>query len=241
MIRAVIALVAGAILAFIFYEEIIDVLIEPVCDSGVRGVADGRCGALVITGVIGPLSLQLKVALYCGLVLSSPFWLWQLWAFLAPGLHRREKRWGYMVVGIGGPLFIGGAVLAYVMLPVAVRVLLGFAPGEVRNLLPMDEYLDFVLRMILVFGLSFELPLILVMINLAGLVTSKRIRSWWRQMIFGIAVFAAIATPTPDPFSMLALMTPMTLLYGSAIVVTAILDRRKSRREVLASTDEDLP
>lgn len=245
LIRAVFAMVLGSIVAFIFYDEIIDVLIEPVCNSGVRGVADGRCGALVVTGVVGPLSLQLKVALYGGLVMAAPFWLWQLWAFLAPGLHRREKRWAYMFVGVGGPLFAAGAFLAYVMLPVAIRILLGFAPGNIANQVPLNEYIDFVLRFLLVFGLAFELPVVLVVMNLAGLVTSKQIRGWWRQMIFGIAVFAAIATPTPDPYSMLALMTPMCVLYGAALVVTAILDRRKSRRlataDSAAGNGEDLP
>lgn len=245
LIRAVIAIVLSSIICFALYDQIIDVLIEPVCESGVRGVADGRCGALVVTGVIGPLSLQLKVALFCGLMLSSPFWLWQLWAFLAPGLHRREKRWTYIFVGAGAPLFLAGAYLSYILLPVAVEILLGFAPGEVANLLPLDNYLDFVLRMILVFGISFELPLVLVMFNMAGLCTSKQIRGWWRQMIFGIFVFAAIATPTGDPYTMIALAAPMTILYGIAIVITAILDRRKSSRalaaERAASNGEDLP
>lgn len=245
LIRGVISVVLASIVAFVLYDEIIDILIEPVCESGVRGVADGRCGALVVTGVIGPLALQLKVALFCGLVFSSPIWLWQLWAFLAPGLHRREKRWTYLFVGAGAPLFFLGATLSYLLLPLAVEVLLGFAPGDVANQVPLDEYLDFVLRMLLVFGISFELPLILIMFNLAGLVTSKRIRSWWRQMIFGIFVFAAIATPTGDPYTMAALASPMTVLYGLAIVITALLDRRSSRRraraDILADNGEDLP
>jgi sec-independent protein translocase protein TatC len=242
LIRAVIAMVLGSIVCFIFYENIIEALIKPVCESGAKGVAAGDCGALVVTGVIGPLSLQLKVALYGGLVLTAPLWLYQLWAFLAPGLHRREKKWAYLFVGFGGPLFAGGAALAYIMLPVSVRILLGFAPGDLSNQVPLNEYIDFVLRFMMVFGLAFELPLILIVMNIAGLISSKQIRSWWRQMVFGIAVFAAVATPTPDPYSMLALMTPMTLLYCVAIAVTTILDRRRSRREqVLTGDHEDLP
>lgn len=241
LIRAVIAIAAGSIVGFIFYEEIIDFLIDPVCASGVEGVSQEDCGALVVTGVIGPLALQLKVALYCGLVISLPLWLWQLWAFLAPGLHRREKRWAYLFVFIGGPLFVGGGALAYFILPTAVEILLGFNPGDVNNLVPLDEYLDFVLRMLFVFGLSFELPLILITLNLAGAVSARQIRGWWRQMIFGIAVFAAIATPTPDPYSMIALMTPMAFLYGVAIVVTAILDRKSRKRAVLTGEHDDLP
>lgn len=241
LIRSVIAIVLGSVAGFVFYNEVIDVLIEPVCDTGVTGVAEGRCGALVVSGVIGPLALQLKVALFCGLIFASPVWLWQLWAFLAPGLHRREKRWTYLFVGAGAPLFFLGAVVSYLVLPVAVRVLLDFAPADVANFLPLDEYLDFVLRMILVFGISFELPLALVMANMAGLVTSRKIRSWWRQMIFGIFVFAAAATPTGDPFTLAALAAPMTVLYGVAIVITAILDRGRARREAAAGNGEDLP
>jgi sec-independent protein translocase protein TatC len=242
LIRAVIAMVLGSIVCFIFYENIVEALIEPVCESGAKGVSAGDCGALVVTGVVGPLSLQLKVALYGGLIATAPLWLYQLWAFLAPGLHRREKKWAYLFVGFGAPLFALGATLAYIMLPVAVRILLGFAPGDLANQVPLNEYIDFVLRFMIVFGLAFELPLILVIMNIAGVVTSKQIRSWWRQMIFGIAVFAAIATPTPDPYSMMALMTPMALLYGIAIIVTAVLDKRKSRRErALTGDHEDLP
>ncbi len=242
LIRAVIAMVLGSIVCFIFYENIVDALIEPVCDSGAKGVSAGDCGALVVTGVVGPLSLQLKVALYGGLIATSPLWLYQLWAFLAPGLHRREKKWAYLFVAFGAPLFAAGATLAYVMLPVAVRILLGFAPGDLGNLVPLNEYIDFVLRFMIVFGIAFELPLILVIMNIAGVVTSKQIRSWWRQMIFGIAVFAAIATPTPDPYSMLALMTPVALLYGVAIMVTAVLDRRRRKAERSnAGSHEDLP
>jgi sec-independent protein translocase protein TatC len=242
LIRAVLAIIAGSIVGLILYNHIIEFLIKPVCNSGAHGVADGKCGALVVTGVIGPLSLQLKVALYFGLIAAAPLWLYQLWAFLAPGLHRREKRWAYMFVGIGGPLFAGGVTLAYEMLPVSVRILLGFAPGDLANQVPLDQYIDFVLRFILVFGLAFELPLVLVLMNMAGLVTSKQIRGWWRGMVLGIAVFAAVATPTPDPFSMLALCSPMWLLYVSAILVTSVLDKRKRKAErVAAGNGEDLP
>lgn len=241
LIRSVIVMVLGSIVCLVFYEEIVEVLITPVCESGAKGVAEGECGALVVTGVIGPLSLQLKVGLYGGLILTSPLWLYQLWAFLAPGLHRREKKWAYVFAAFGAPLFAAGATLAYFMLPIAVKILLGFAPGDIGNLVPLNEYIDFVLRFIIVFGIAFELPLILVIMNIAGLVTSKQIRSWWRQMIFGIAVFAAIATPTPDPYSMLALMGPVSLLYGLAILITAVLDRRKRRAKVNAGEHEDLP
>jgi sec-independent protein translocase protein TatC len=188
-----------------------------------------------VTGVVGPFSLQIKVSLFAGLAFASPVWLYQLWAFLAPGLHRHEKRWAYAVVGVGVPLFALGAWLAYLILPTAVRVLLGLAPADVHNQVPLDDYLNFVMRMLFVFGISFELPLILVLVNFAGLVTAARIRSWWRGMVFGIFVFAAVATPTGDPGTMTAMAMPMVFLYGIAVGITSWSDRRRARRRALNS------
>jgi sec-independent protein translocase protein TatC len=246
LIRAVLAIVAGSIGAFFAYDWIIARLIEPVCQPGIKGVADGRCGALVINGIVGPLTLQLKVALFGGLALSSPVWLYQLWAFLAPGLHKHEKRWTFAFVGAGVPLFALGATLSYLILPTAVRVLLGLSPSDVHNQVLVDDYLDFVLRMLFVFGLSFELPLVLILANLSGILSAQRIRRWWRGMIFGIFVFAAAATPTGDPYSMGAMALPMIVLYLVAVVLTTLRDRGKARRAAAAvraaGTDqENLP
>jgi len=230
LIRSALAIVAGGVAGWYLYGPIVHGLISPVCQPGVRGVATGRCGALVITGVVGPFSLHIKVALFAGLALSSPIWLYQLWAFLAPGLHRHEKRWAYSVVAVGVPLFALGAWLAYLILPIAVRVLLGLAPADVHNQVPLDNYLNFVMRMLFVFGISFELPLMLVLANLAGVISAARIRSWWRGMIFGIFVFAAVATPTGDPGTMTAMAVPMVVLYLIAVGITTLSDRRRARR-----------
>lgn len=235
LIKALLAVGAGAILGWVLYNPIVHALIRPVCQANVHGVATGRCGALVVTGVVGPFSLQIKVALFAGLAIACPVWLYQLWAFLAPGLHRHEKRWAYGVVAVGVPLFALGAGLAYLILPTAVRVLLGLAPADVHNQVPLDDYLNFVLRMLFVFGISFELPLILVLANLAGILSAKRIRSWWRGMVFGIFVFAAVATPTGDPGTMSAMAVPMVVLYGIAVGITTMVDRRRARRDEVES------
>jgi len=229
VIRGVLAICAGTVLAWFFYEPIIDVLIRPVCHPGVRGVSGSDCGPLVVTDVLGPLSLQLKVSLSAGILLSSPAWLYQLWAFLAPGLHRNEKRWTYVFVAAGVPLFLAGAAASYWLLPKAIAVLLGFTPGAVGNLIPVDTYLNFVLRMLLVFGLSFELPLILIVANLAGVLSGRRIASWWRGMVVGIFGFAAVATPTGDPLTMAALAAPLCLLYGVATAIALFVDRTRRR------------
>ncbi len=246
LVKSVLAIIAGSIAAWFAYDFLIDKLIEPICQPGIRGVADGRCSALVVNGVIGPLTLQLKVSLFGGLALSSPVWLYQLWAFLAPGLHKHEKRWTFAFVGTGVPLFALGAMLSYLILPTAVRVLLGFTPSEVHSQVPLEEYLDFVLRMLLVFGLSFELPLILIMANLSGILSAARIRRWWRGMVFGIFVFAAAATPTGDPYSMGAMAVPMIVLYIVAVGITTYTDRGRARRAAAAlraagGNREDLP
>jgi sec-independent protein translocase protein TatC len=241
LIRSVLAILAGCVAGWFFYEQIVDVLIEPVCQEGIKGVADGRCKALVVTGIIGPLSLQLKVSFFAGLILASPVWLYQLWAFLAPGLHKHEKRWAFAFVGTGLPLFALGGGLAYLIMPTAVKVLLNFTPGDVGSLVTFDEYLDFVLRMLLVFGLSFELPLLLILANLSGIMSARRIRAWWRGMVMGIFVFAAAATPTGDPLTMGALALPMILLYGVAIVFTTLRERRRARREEAAKRAEPGP
>ncbi|HEY2832547.1 MAG TPA: twin-arginine translocase subunit TatC [Sporichthyaceae bacterium] len=229
LVRSLIAIIIGAVAGWYFYDHIVHAMIDPVCQPGVKGVSTGRCGALVVTGVVGPFSLQMKVALFAGIAFASPVWLYQFWAFLAPGLHRHEKRWAYGIVGAGVPLFAFGAWLSYLILPTAVRVLLGLSPTDVHNQIPLDDYLNFVLRMLFVFGMSFELPLVIVMANLAGLVSARRVRSWWRGMTFGIFVFAAVATPTGDPGTMTVMATPMVFLYGCAIVITTFIDRRRAR------------
>jgi sec-independent protein translocase protein TatC len=238
VIKASLAVLAGAAVAFAFYEPIIGALITPVCPEGLK--ASGGSCPLAVVDILGPLSLQLKVALFGGLALSTPFWLYQLWAFLAPGLHRNERRWTYAFVAVGAPLFLGGAAVSYVLLPIAVKFLLGLTPGELDNLVPVDHYLSFVLRMLFVFGLAFELPLILVVANLAGLLSGRRIATWWRGMVLGIFVFAAVATPTGDPLTMSALALPVCLLYAVAVGITLTVDRRRQRREAPSPEADDV-
>jgi sec-independent protein translocase protein TatC len=241
LIRSMLAIVAGSIAGWILYDQIIDILIEPICQEGIKGVAEKKCGALVVTGVVGPLSLQLKVSLFAGLALASPVWLYQLWAFLAPGLHKHEKRWAFAFVATGVPLFALGAGLAYAILPTAVRILLGFTPGDLSSFVTFDDYLDFVLRMLLVFGVSFELPLVLILCNITGVLSAQRIRRWWRGMVMGIFVFAAAATPTGDPYTMGAMAAPMIVLYLVAVLITTRMDKRRERRAAAAQRAEAGP
>jgi sec-independent protein translocase protein TatC len=239
--KAVLAIIVVTILAAFFYQDIIDFFTRPVLDSvgcpesftELAQQKDSPCAEITINGLLGPFTLALKVSLMAGVVLASPVWLYQLWAFVAPGLHRNEKKYAYAFVGTGVPLFFAGAYFAYWVLPTTANVLIEFTPAGVDNLLPLDDLLDLVTRMVIVFGLSFELPLLLVMLNFTGAITGKRMLGWWRGMILGITVFAAIATPSTDPLSMLALAGPIWVLYFGATAVSLLNDRRRARREAL--------
>ena len=176
---------------------------------------------------VAPFSMAMKIALYTGILLASPVWLYQLWRFITPGLYARERRWSLGFLATGIPLFFAGAWLCYLLLPKAVRVLISFTPVKVGNIVNYSDYLDLVLRLIVVFGLAFELPLIAVLLNLAHLLPAARLRQWWRQIVFGTFVFAAVATPTGDPFTMSALALPMIGLFILAYFVAAWNDRRR--------------
>ncbi|MCL7364617.1 MULTISPECIES: twin-arginine translocase subunit TatC [Streptomyces] len=247
--KAVLAIVVVTVVAAFFYQEIINVLTEPIlksvgCDKSFGELAQAKagsepCAQITINGLLGPFTLALKVSLTAGVVLASPVWLYQLWAFVAPGLHRNERKYAYAFVATGAPLFLVGAYFAYAVLPTSAKVLIEFTPSDVDNLLPLDDLLDLVTRMVLVFGLSFELPLLLVMLNLTGVLSGKRMLGWWRGMIMGITVFAAVATPSTDPLTMLMLAGPIWVLYFGAVTVALLNDRRKSRREALEPDDDE--
>ncbi|MEU2779365.1 twin-arginine translocase subunit TatC, partial [Streptomyces sp. NPDC007162] len=181
------------------------------------------------------------VSLMAGVVLASPVWLYQLWAFVAPGLHKHERRYAYAFVGVGVPLFFGGAVFAYEVLPTTAKVLIDLTPDGVDNLLPLDDLLDLVTRMVVVFGLSFEMPLLLVMLNLTGVLSGRRMLGRWRGTVMGITVFSAAATPSTDPLTMLALAAPIWGLYFAAVVFSLLNDRRKARREAEGPGDDEAP
>jgi sec-independent protein translocase protein TatC len=200
---------------------------------------EGACGNITVEGLLGPFTLMIKVALTAGVVIASPVWLYQLWAFVAPGLHKHEKRYSMAFVAAGFPLFLAGAYFSYHVLPAAASVLLEFTPDDAVNLLPLGDLLNLVTRMVIVFGLSFELPLLLVMLNLTGMVTGRRMLGWWRAMIMGVTVFAAFATPTVDPVSMLSLAAPIVLLYFLATGFSLLNDRRRRLREAEGPADDE--
>jgi sec-independent protein translocase protein TatC len=186
----------------------------------------------VVTGVLDPFTVTLRLSLYAGLILSSPVWLWQLWRFITPGLYRNERKWALAFVGSSLVLFTLGGLFAYLTLSKGLHFLLSFAKGEngLASLLTFDSYLSYVVAIVLVFAVSFEFPLVVVMLNLANVVSYARLRRWTRGILFGIFAFAAVATPTQDPFTMLALAVPLSLLFAVALVIANVHDRRLRRR-----------
>jgi sec-independent protein translocase protein TatC len=247
--KAMLAIVVVTAVAAFFYNDIINIVTKPVLDSvGCSQTFEqlskshektNQCAQITINGLLTPFTLALKVSLMAGVVLASPVWLYQLWAFVAPGLHRHERKYAYAFVGTGVPLFLGGAYFAYRVLPTTAKVLIGFTPKQVNNLLPLDDLLDLVTRMVLVFGLSFELPLLLIMLNLTGVLSGRRMLGWWRGMIMGITVFAAVATPSTDPVTMLALAGPIVVLYFGATIFSLLNDRRRARLAADGPDDDE--
>jgi sec-independent protein translocase protein TatC len=230
VIISAIAVAVATAVAFGFHGWLLHLVTRPYCGlpSHYRAIR-GRC-TLVVSGVLDPFMVTLRLSMYAGLLLASPVWLWQLWRFISPGLHAKERRWAVTFVSSSVALFCGGAVVAYVTLPEGLRFLLHFATGGLSSLLFFDRYLSFFLAMVFVFAISFEFPLFLILLNLAGIVSYQRLRSSWRAMVFGIFVFAALITPSQDPYTMSALAGPMCLLYLVALLVTRVHDRRAAER-----------
>lgn len=226
---SLVAIAVGATVGWVYYTPIFDLISQPIQEVVAQAAAAGRDVRLVMAGVADAFMLQVKVAVLAGVVLASPVWIYQLWAFVTPGLHPKERRWVYAFAVISVPLFLAGVVLAYFLMPKGLEVLLGFTPQNVGNYLPVDRYLSFFLRMVIVFGIGFLTPVFIVGLNILGILSGKRLASAWRYIIFGVFVFAAVATPTGDPVTMLLLATPVLLLVGAAVVFSLLNDRRRRR------------
>ena len=236
---ASLGLVAGLIVGFILSQPAFDLLKEPYCKLPSSLTPTGKCD-FVVLGVGDTLILRLKIALWIGLIVGAPVWLYQLWAFIAPGLHRHERKWAYIFVAIAAPLFAAGAVLAYLVVGHSLKFIMTAGVLGEASKLEISSYVGFITSMIMLFGAAFEFPLILLMLNFTGVVRAKRMLSWWRVVIFLSFAFAAIATPDPGPFGMTLLAACMSLLYFVAVGVAFLYDRRKGRgKEIYAGLDDD--
>jgi sec-independent protein translocase protein TatC len=233
----------GVVLGFIvgitlLAKPVMRALNEPYCNLMQNVASDHGKHALPPTWqcplqVLGPTDyfvLQMKVALWVGLIVAAPIWLYQLWAFIAPGLHRHERKWAYGFVGAAAPLFAAGAFLAFFVVTKGLEFLISFTPSNISTNLEVTRYIDFITNLMLLFGVALEFPLVVVLFNLAGLATAKRLLSWWRVAVFLFFAFSAVATPTPDPFGMSALALILSALYFGAVGFAFLNDRRRARR-----------
>ncbi|HSK28297.1 MAG TPA: twin-arginine translocase subunit TatC [Jiangellales bacterium] len=228
--RSVLAIVAGGVLGLVFYQTIFGWLTRPFNEAVVPLAEERGLDAKVIfDGIADPFTVPFKVALFTGLVVAAPVWIYQLWAFVTPGLYRNERRWTTTVLLTSVPLFAAGVALGYAILPVGLNVILNFTPGEVSNYVSFSGYLNFVLRLLLVFGLAFLLPVFVVLLNAVGVLSGDRLGRSARWIIMGIFVFAAVATPTGDPVTMSLLAGPMCLLFALSYAVCKLNDRRRAR------------
>jgi sec-independent protein translocase protein TatC len=181
--------------------------------------------------------LQLKLCAMATVVVGSPYWLYQIWAFVVPGLHPHEKRWTRVFATVAGPLFVAGVAVGYYVLPKGLTVLIGFTPASIQSLVEFGDYFRFLTRMLLVFGIAFEIPLFVVMLSLAGVVSGKSLAAYRPWIVLGTFVFAAVATPSTDPFSMLMLAIPMTILFLVSEGIARVIDRRRHRRAAEAGIE----
>ncbi|MFG1678256.1 twin-arginine translocase subunit TatC [Micromonospora sp. NPDC049282] len=240
LFRASLAILVGFGVGFWFSAPVMHVLQKPYCDLDKARLVNGNC-SFVQLGPADLFLLQMKVSLWVGLIVAAPIWLYQLWAFIAPGLHRHERRYAYFFTALAAPLFAGGAVLAYFVTSKGLEFLLDVSGGgDVTTTLDITRYFGFVTNLILLFGVAFEFPLIVLMLNFVGLASAKRLLSWWRVAIFVFFAFSAVVTPTPDPFGMTALAICLSALYFGAVGLAFLNDKRRGRgREVYAGIADD--
>ncbi|HUY64423.1 MAG TPA: twin-arginine translocase subunit TatC [Acidimicrobiales bacterium] len=218
LVVTVLAFMAGATVCFVLYPHLLHFLQSPYCH------VTTRC-QLYVTGPLDGLSLRIKLAAYGGLFLASPVILWELWRFITPGLHRNEKRYAIPFVVVSIVLFTAGAVLAYFTFPHALSFLSHIGGPTLRQIYDPNRYLGLIVALMVVFGLTFEFPVLLVSLELAGVLTPARLSAWRRWAIVLIVVLAAVITPSGDPFSMMALAVPLYLFYEVSIVIGKVLRR----------------
>lgn len=229
-------IVAGTVLGWFLFEPVFKILQEPLLQvTRERGIE-----AIVNFGtVVSAFDLRIQVSIFLGVIVTAPFWLYNLWAFVSPGLKMRERRYTLGFIFSSLPLFLAGAYLAWTSLPSFVVVLIGFTPEGSSNVISASEYVLFAIRIVLVFGLAFVMPVLLVLLNFANLLSGSAILKGWRLAVFIIAFVSALATPTADPMSMFLLMAPLSALYFLAVAIAIMNDKRRARKQA-KMLDEEL-
>ncbi len=229
IVKIVLLIIVGAGVAWAFYNPIWSFIQRPYCQAVVYCRRNTIGHSLILNGVTDGFYLHIKVAVIASVVVTSPIWLYQLWAFVAPGLYSREKRWTYLFLGTSIPLFGIGCLFAFLAMSRGLKFFISMS-GGLTNLFTADTYISYWTAMLIGFGLCFEVPLFLVILNLARVVTHERFRKWRRMILFLIFVFAGIASPSPDPLTMLMLGGSVILLVEVAEFIIFLNDRRYARR-----------
>lgn len=236
LLKASLAVLVGLMVCFAFAEQIQGLINAPYCDFYAdiwvdegNDLADFHCEF----NTVGPLDnflLYLKIALFAGVLVSSPVWLFQLWAFIAPGLHKHERKYTYAFVAVAAPLFVAGATLGFFVISKSLQFFLQLS-DDYSLTVDLTGYFDFVTNVMLLFGAGFQFPLVVVLLNVIGIASAKRLLSWWRVATFLVFLFCAIVTPTPDPFGMTFLALPMVGLYFAAVGFAFLNDKRRARKD----------
>ena len=221
LFKSLIALAVCTIGGFFIYDWLLELLIAPVKDAG---------GSVNFTAVLSPFDIMLKVSLFVGLVISSPVWIYQIWAFIVPGLKKNERRLSYSFAAVAVPLFLGGVAMAYFVLPFALHFFIGLAPENYDTLLTIDSYLPFIFRLLLAFGAAMLVPVLMVGLNMVGVLPSKLILKHWRITIFLIALVAAMAAPGGDAITMFALAGPLFITFAGATIFCIFYDKRRAKK-----------
>jgi sec-independent protein translocase protein TatC len=225
-LRAEAADLVGGVLGYLLADGILELLRAPIL-----ALAGSRSASLNYDSITGAFDLKIKIAVFAGIALSSPVWLYELFAFLAPGLSRREKRYTFGFLGAALPLFASGCAAGFLLFPHMVELLASFASADDSTLLQASDYVDFVMKIVLATGVAFVLPVFVVMLNLLGVVSARAVAKSWRIVVVGIVLFSAMATPAADVLSMFLIALPMSALFGAALLIAWLHDRAIARAE----------
>jgi sec-independent protein translocase protein TatC len=226
IVKSAWGIVLGMIVLYNFTEPLFNFIRAPIAPYL-------PTSGLVFTAPMDKFMAHIKLAIFGGIILSCPWWLYQVWKFISPALYSKEKKYALAFISVGATLFVSGVAFTYyLVLPSSFEFLLGFGGNVDKPMITIDHYLSFVVTMCVVFGVVFEIPLVLVLLGAAGIVTADLLRKKRRIAIIILAFLAAILTPTPDAFSMLIMLVPMVAFYEISIVIIAITEKRRKTSAV---------
>jgi sec-independent protein translocase protein TatC len=237
LLRCLLAMLVVFLVSLVFFDQLYDIVYGPY-EAAAERLGDERTMATT-SGIGGGLLLYLKLCGFAAVVLTAPYWLYQAWAFVLPGLYDRERKMTRVFVAVAGPLFLAGVALGYFTFPKAIEVLIGFNPDGITNITDFNDYLTFFTRTLLVFGIAMDIPVFVVLLNVAGVLPGRALAAHRPWIIVGTFVFAAVATPSADPFTMTFLAVPMVLLFFVSEVIARTHDRRRAARNPNAGLAPD--